>query len=189
MGILSQMSKRERTWIIIALVIVLAAAVDRLAIKPLRDTIADLDQEIATKTKTLMGYRRSIAREEAVSQEYREYAEYLKRSGSNEQETSRILQTLDRLARRTGVNLNQSTPRGAEELEWVTKLNVEIEAEARPERLVRFLYELNTVADILRSDRVQVRAGDRQTPHVRSVIEVSKLVRGTAPPAESEEEG
>ena len=184
MGLFSRLSRRERTWIILAVIVVVGAVADQIAIKPIRQEISRLDQEIVAKKAALKGYRRNVAQRPAVLAEYTEVAAYLERTGSNEQETAKILETVEQLARQSGVTLNQAKPQGARKLDWVTKLKVEIEAQATPEKLVAFLYRLNNAPQVLRTDRVQIRTGDRKSPQVRSIIEISKLVEVAEPRAD-----
>jgi len=183
MTMLKNLSRRERTWLLLGVLFVVIAGADRLILMPVRAKARQTDVQISATRTELAALKHNAAQKSAVSDALEAYRPYMKRLGSDEKETSWMLETIERLASTSSVTLIDTKPREPEDSDWYKRFAVEIEAESTPEQLVKFLRRLNTTSDALRVDRLQVSAKERDSPFVRSSALVSKITGSGTPEA------
>jgi type II secretory pathway component PulM len=175
MKFLKNLSKRERTWVALAAAVILIAGIDRLVLTPVRKNIENMQQQIDIKRGELATYQRSAAARDKVDREYARYRKYLRAVGTDEKETSRILGTIEGVARVTKVNLLDTKPRESRDEGWYKQFNVEIEMESTMADLTRFLYRLNQTPEALRVEKIQISARGKDSPYVRTSALVSRI--------------
>ncbi|MCF7854548.1 MAG: hypothetical protein K9N51_07120 [Candidatus Pacebacteria bacterium] len=175
MKVLQHLSGRERTWLALAVIVVAIVVLDRVVLIPVKNNLDAMEADIQAKKAQLVGYQHSATQKPFVVRAYSRYEPYLQRVGSDEEETSRILGTIETVARSTDVKLVDAKAREPRGEQWYKLFNVEIKAEATVQELVKFLYKLNTSEDALRVDTLQVSVGDRGSPAVRATALITKL--------------
>ena len=95
--------------------------------------------------------------------------------GSDEETIAVLLKAIERIARKTSVHITNIRPRASKETELYKEFGFEVISEASLEGLLRFMYELQNAAELLRVKRstLSLKAGKGKT--LRAVFEISKL--------------
>ena len=104
--------------------------------------------------------------------QYQKYLEYIQRSGSDEEEVAKILGEIESLARQSTVYLEDMKPLKPKEIDFYKEYAVEIEAEARMQSLVSFLYQLNMSSQLLRVEKLRLNLSKSGS----DILKVSMLI-------------
>lgn len=177
MRFLASLSKRERIAFGLGVVIALVAILDQLVARPVRGTISDLEQRIATRAIEGAAFRRKAARRPGLEAILREFAPFVRRTGSDEQETAVIQATIEALAAEAGISRIEYKSREAQDGKWFKTFKLEIECEAEVPQLMDLLYRLNTATDTLRVEQLTARPKGRQSRYVTAVFLVTRVAR------------
>ncbi len=181
MKILKNLSKSERTWVVLALIVIVVAGADRLVMTPLREQGKRLESLIEVKQKELAALRRTALRKPLIEQDYRQFSMYLIKPAPDEQETARLLGQIEAIARASQVTLLDTAAREPEDKGWYKKYKVEINAEATSQQLVKFLHRLNSTTEALRAEQVEVTTKGESSPFLKVVALVTKLTGSPQP--------
>ncbi|MEI9476843.1 MAG: type 4a pilus biogenesis protein PilO [Deltaproteobacteria bacterium] len=172
-GFFSKLSKKERTWLVVAGVIIMAVFVDRLVIRPIGAKLRRMDQEIALSEKKLSHDLRNINNKEFIESEYKKRKNFVKKSSaSDEENVSNMLAEIESLARTAGVNLVDIKPQTSKQIDFYREYAAEVIIEGQMEQIVAFLHKLNSSVQLLRA--VKLRLGMKQKDS--SIVKASMLV-------------
>jgi Tfp pilus assembly protein PilO len=172
-GFFSKMSKKEKTGVIAAAVIILAVFIDRTVISPVGTKLRRMDQEISSSEKKLSHDLRNIHNKELIESEYRKYRNFVKKSSaSDEENVSNILAEIEGLARASGVNLVDIKPQASKQVDFYREYAAEVTVEGQMEQVVTFLHKLNSSPQLLRA--IKIRLGMKQKD--ASLVKASMLV-------------
>lgn len=172
----NKLSKKEKFGIVISAVIISLALIDRVIVIPIKDKLERLDREVIIMEKKLAGDLRNINQKELILTQYNNYSKYIKKAGSDEEEVAKVLAQVESLARQSGVALINVKPQAFLAKENYKQFQVEIEAEAGMEALVKFLYGLNTSTQLLRADSLRFAVKEKDASRLRAIIGITKLV-------------
>lgn len=173
---LKNLSPRERAFVILAALILMIAAVDRLIAAPVRAEIKAKQEQINARAVRLATFKSNIEELPEVRQAYEQYSDYLRRVGSDEKELSIILGQIEEIAREADVSLLDTKTRATEDHQWYKMYNVEIEIESTPEELVGFLYLLNQNPRGLRVEKLQVTPRGASSLYIGSSMLITRMV-------------
>ncbi|HOX09690.1 MAG TPA: hypothetical protein PLV09_02715 [Candidatus Omnitrophota bacterium] len=172
----ARMSPREKAGMAIAAVVVLVVFVDRLIVNPMAVRMHRLNTEIKAGENALRLDTGLAGQKGAVSAEYGKYSAYVRKSGSDEEEQTKMFSEIEELERKSGVsplNMKAIAPRA---VDFYRKYEVELEVEGEMEQIVNFLYLLNNSPQLLRAEKVTLNPRDRDSAAVRAKMNVTKVV-------------
>lgn len=167
-----KLSQKEKLGLSIAAGFLALAFLDRLIINPVRSRFHRLNLQIRISEKQLGGDLRNLNQKGAITGQYEEYLQYVKRSGSDEEEVAKILGEIEALARKSSVYLVDMKPRKPREADFYKEYTVEIETEGQMPALVNFLHQLNTSGQLLRVEKLRLSL----TKSGSSVLKASMLI-------------
>ena len=170
------MSPREKAGIAIAAVVVLVVFVDRFIVNPMAVRMHRINAEIKAGENALRLDTGLAGQKGAVSAEYGKYSAYVRKSGSDEEEQTKMFGEIEELERKSGVsplNMKAIAPRA---VDFYRKYEVELEVEGEMEQIVNFLYLLNNSPQLLRAEKVTLNPRDRDSAAVRAKMNVTKVV-------------
>jgi len=176
MEFLSKLSKKEKIGLYLAVIVVLLAFLDQIVVKPIRNKVARLNQKIQICEEELKRDLQSLSEKKSISREYEKYARYVTKAGSDEEEVAKILAEIEELARKSTVNLVDITPQTPGEFDFYREYTAEIEIEGKTGAVVKFLYELNNSALLLRTQKVRLTLRSRKLLNITAVILVTKIL-------------
>ena len=172
----AKMSPREKAGIAVAAIVVLVVFVDRFIVNPMAVRMHRLNTEIKAGENALRLDTGLAGQKGAVSAEYGKYSAYVRKSGSDEEEQTKMFSEIEELERKSGVsplNMKAIAPRA---VDFYRKYEVELEVEGEMEQIVNFLYLLNNSPQLLRAEKVTLNPRDRDSAAVRAKMNVTKVV-------------
>ena len=176
MMFLDKLSKREKIGASLGAAFLLAVFLDNVVIKPVNVGIKVLNAEIKTGEARLSRYLRNLSCKDEVLKEYQKYAKYVKKGGSDEEETAKILGEIETLARKSNLTLADMKPRMPRAIGFYKEYTVEIEVEGGMKSLVSFLYQLNNSTQLLRAEKVHLYPKKKDSPVIKGLILVTKIL-------------
>jgi len=172
---LEKLSGKERTGLFIAVVFVFLVILDRAILAPINDRIGQINREIKIGEKQLAMGLRNVSQKELVAGERKNYAQYLKNTGSDEEKTAAMLSEIENLAKKTGVSLVDMKPRPAQNVDFYIQYSIDVEAEGTMDALESFLYQLNASTQLLRAQKLRLNLKDKDASIVKASVQITKL--------------
>lgn len=172
---LDKFSPKEKMGLIAALLFILAAFLDRAVISPIKSRVREIDKEISSSEKQLERYRLQISKKGALNEEYAKYKQKIKKAGTDEAETVRILEEIEAGASGLGVRLVNVKPQPARQIELGKEYLVEVEAEAEMGALAGFFYKINSSEQLLRIEKLRLTPKDRVSSVLKAAILITKI--------------
>ena len=154
--LLAKLSQRERRILYFCLGLMLFAVAYNLLIAPLLNKWLGLNQEIYVNRNRIERNLGILAEREAIQAQYEKFADYIKRSGTNEEEIALLLQRIEAKARECNVHISNIRPQPVQETQFYRKYSVEVQAEVKVEDLAKFIYELENSPFGLRIEKLRL---------------------------------
>ena len=176
MTFLDKLSKKEKIGVYIGAAFLLAVFLDNLVVKPVSTRVKALNMEIKTGEAQLSQYLRNLGHKDGVQKEYRKYTKYVKKGGSDEEETAKILGEIETLARSSNLILADMKPRMPRTIGFYKEYTVEIEVEGGMNSISRFLYQLNNSTQLLRAEKVRLYPKKKGLSVIKGSILVTKIL-------------
>ena len=168
-----RLSKRQQ--LIASLIggLLVVAVVDALLLRPLRQRLTRLHQEVQAAEQRLVQAVVASSQAEAVTQAFSAYEPYVRPAGSAEAELAGILSEVEAAVRQSGLvllGLKPAPPQGGA----ATTVSVTIEGESTPEQLMQLLDAIQRSTGLLKVTDLTVRVAEGKT--LRSSLIISKLL-------------
>lgn len=173
---LEKLSTKEKLGLSLAFAFVAIASVDRLIISPIRIRFQRIDQSIKISEKQLAHDLRNVNQQEQITAEFEKYAEYIARSGSDEEEVAKILGEIESLARQSNVYLANMKPQTPKEVDFYMEYAVEIEAEAEIGPLTKFLHQLNASGQLLRVEKLRLSSKKKGDKTLKASMLITRIL-------------
>ena len=171
-----KLSQKEKLGLSLAFLVLAVAATDRLIVSPIRLKFRRIDQSIKISEKQLAHDLRNVRLQGPITEKFEQYAPYVERSGSDEEEVAKILGEIESLARQSNVYLANVKPLTSKEIEFYIEYAVEIEAEADIERLTRFLYDLNMSNQLLRVEKLRLSSQKKGEKTLKASLLITRIL-------------
>ena len=172
----SKLSKREKTIVYAAALVVFFASVDRLVYYPVVNRFKELDQEILLLENQVKDNRSNLAERESVLKTYSVYDGYALSAGSDEEEVAYLLNEIEVLARKTGLSLVNVKPKPLTKAEYWKKYPVEVEVETEWVPLIKFIHGLYSSKYLLRVKHLRLMPKGRRSTRVKGYLVIDKSV-------------
>lgn len=174
--IFTRMSVREKAGIAIAAIAIFVVFVDRFIINPMAVRMNQLNREIKA-TEGRYRVDMELARQKGpVSTEYGKYSAYVRKSGSDEEEQTKMLGEIEELARKSNVSIASMKPLAPKTVDFYKRYEVELEVEGEMEPVISFFYQLSNSPQLLRTERMNLNPKEKDSSIVKSKINVTKVV-------------
>jgi len=172
----SRLSKKQRTLLYGAGVIIFFASLDRLVYYPVVSRLRELDQEILLKENQLKKNLRNLAAREAVLKTSSAYAAYGLTAGSDEEKTAGLLNEIEGLARKSGLSLVNVKPKPATKINFGKQYPVEVEVETEMAPLVKFIHGLHSSKYLLRVKQLRLVHPEGRSNQVKAYLLIHETV-------------
>ena len=179
------LSDREKRIFIVVLFIAGGALLYTKAIEPLFRLSKRWGEDIAQDEVTLKRMIRDVGNKEEVESEFQELREKARLPVDEGEYETHFLSELDRLARRSGLEVNRQFPLIREEKGYVLEVPARLEAVATLEELVYFLGLLESSSQLIDARRVEINCERGVYERLRTRIQ---LVSPVVEEKEEEEE-
>lgn len=168
-----QLTKRQQRLALVLGGVLVVWAVDGVLLRPLRNRLRRLQQEVRDTERRLIEATVASAQVKAVNQAFEQYEGYLKDTGSVQAELASALTEVESAVRDLGIVLIH-LKQGSDQGESGGTVTVSVECEASPTQLVQLLDRLQRSQRLLKVTQLSVRASEART--LRASLVVSKLL-------------
>ena len=104
------LSQRENIILAICLLCVFVFLIITFLVKPIKNVLSDLDDQIASQEKQLYKSYRLIQKARKIEPRYKYYMERFRRIGTDEEIVSKIIAEIEKNANQTGIHISELKP-------------------------------------------------------------------------------
>ena len=169
------LSKREKNILYFAIAIIAGSVLYGYAIEPTTRKWHRLKEEILVKEIKLKKDYKMILKHSKITEEFKKRVSAVTRTGSDEKEMAVLLQEIEALTRKSGIDVNALRPRAIQDLELHQRFTVEIDLDATMEQLVNFMYQIQNSDKILKVSKLEINVKPQQDL-VKCYIQISRVL-------------
>ena len=136
------LAQREKNILIVALAMVVLAIIYNSVVRPLLVKNELLDEEIERLQAQWVQAKALAARARIIDEKFDFYLSQFGRAGAKEESVSSALSEIEKVARKTGVQLTDLKPMGVLKGGYDDQLSVRVTSSSEFLKIIRFLYEL-----------------------------------------------
>jgi Tfp pilus assembly protein PilO len=168
-----------KTWGLVGGVVLVVVIGVGVGLGPVRKRFNQINETIGEREKKVVDNLRILApaTRDAVTKEYSECGELIKKRGSSAEENAAMLSEIEKLASGVGVSLSATKPREPKTEPDFERYEVEMEVEAEMEKIIRLVHAVESSSQVLRVERLTIdskKSGNRVA--LRAGLLVSKVV-------------
>ncbi len=173
---LSKFSKREQILVASTVTIAVATLAYVLIIDPIIGAYSTVERRIEAKKKKLQKDYRVLRKERVIKTDFNKYAFLIKPLASDEEEIASMLRIIEVVGRKNSIRITNIRPRPVKDKLYYKEFVFEVVAEAEIDKLVKFIYELQSSDNLLRIVKLSISAGStrRRVKGLRAILEISK---------------
>ena len=172
----ANITKREKRLVMATIGMVLAALAYNFTLEPLVKRWNDLGEEIRTKEIVLRKHSRILREKETIERLHSEYAAYFQTEKLTPEEESAVaLSTIEKLARAANTHITNIKPLGTKSFDGYNKYTFRVSLESRIGELSRFIYDLQSSKQLLKIERMVLRAKEREPDTIKAILNITKL--------------
>ncbi len=179
MGILSffnKLSSREKVGLIIGGGLMTISFVYSGIVVPINNKLEEIDNNIRINEKALEVNLRTLSQRDNVKKVYSKTILHIRRSGSDEEEASRLHGAIVDIANSASVDLVDTKPQPPNKKGIVYEYSYEAEIEGNMASIIRFLYNINTSEQLLRAQKITLKLKRRNSDIVRATVLITKVL-------------
>ncbi len=173
-----QLSKRKRYTFYIIIVILVAVFLDKVVFQAVMGRMDELNSAILVQERKMQKTLGILSMEDLITEEYAKCIEGVGRKYSEEEEKSKLLSEIERLARSSLVSLKNIKPGAIKKIGPYEEYTIKIEVEAKMNYLVDFIYKLERSPCLLRVESFQLRTKDKKSPILRGQMTITEILIG-----------
>lgn len=171
----ARLKPREKYFVILTAAVAAVCLFYRAAVVPTLEKIEGLQRDVVIQSKQLAAYRRALAQREQITQAAQRYAHLIQPLQSDAEETSRLLSEVATLARESSLTVVNLKPRPVGSSGLLKWYQVELEAEAFPEGITRFVHQVERSQKMLQIERMEMKRDEKAQIPLRCVLRISKI--------------
>ena len=173
---LNNITGREKTLAIATIVVVLAALVYNFVIEPLVVRWNNLEEDIRDKEALLRKHNRILRSKEIIEKLHTEYTCYFQTEVlTPEEESAAALSNIEKLARSANVRITNIKPLAIKSFENYNKYTFRVATESRMSELTKFIYDLQSSRQLIKIERMVLRAKERERHVVKAILNITKI--------------
>jgi len=173
--LLERLSAREKAIAAGTAAVIILAFFYAFIWEPLTGKWKHLNRQIVTETAKLNKNIKIIENENFITNEYKQYEDYVQVWGSDEEVVAFLLKTIEQKARQSSVHITNIKPR-APKVESQYKMFVfEVISESDLDNLLKFIYELHNSDELLKVNRLTIGLKSGRENTLRGIMEITKI--------------
>ncbi len=173
---LKNITAREKILGGAAISVIAAALFYNIVIEPLAGLWKDLDGDIRDKEILLAKHSRILRERENIGRLNGEYSKYFEESVlTPEEESALALGSIEKLARGASVHITNIKPMGIRKEQNHNKFTFKVTSESRMDELTKFIYELQSSNQLLKVERMVLRAKEREADVIKAILHITKI--------------
>lgn len=171
-----KLSLREKRILYGAVGLIGLILVERLVVHPIASKLAGLDRSIHDQKTAIRKSMHVLLQKEKIMRESKQYASYSLESKGPEEEMTGLLKEIEAIANHSSVTLLYVKPVSAKESGNAKKYYASLECEAPMEEAVRFFYNIESAARLLKIEKYTISPKSKDSSIARCTVTVSKTV-------------
>jgi chorismate mutase len=176
-GFLGHLSKKDRIFFYIAVLVVSLLILDRAIISPVFSKIISLNKEIQDKQANIKKNLRILAQKDKILTQGAKYSSFLGDSKlTDDEQVTQVLKELESLASKSSVYLVDMKPAGIKESGSSKKIFINLNCEAQMEQLVDFMYNMENSDSLIFIEKYQLTPKSKESSVAKCSISVNKVV-------------
>ena len=169
-------TKREKTFAIFTICVLLLSLIYNFVVEPLTERWNFLKKEIREKEALLMKHNRILRNKERIEKQHTVYSAYFKKEVlTPEEESASALSSIEKLARTSSVRITNIKPLSTKNFENYNKYTFRVATESKIGELTKFIYDLQTSGELLKIERMVLRAKERQPNVIKTVLHITRV--------------
>jgi len=173
---LKNITKREKGLAVITMSIVFVALAYNFIIEPLAKRWGSMGEEIRGKETLLKKHNRILRDREIIERLHSEYTAYFQSEElSPEEESAIALSSIEKLARKANARITNIKPLTAKSFGNYNKYTFRVSTESRIDELARFIYDLQSSEQLLKIERMVLRAKAREPNTIKASLNITKI--------------
>jgi len=149
---------------------------DKFAYRPIRSKFAELGDKILIEEKKVGSNIRNLMQREAISKEHKKISNYVTTIGTDEKEMSEFLKVVEETSRNSNIYMTDIKPQPVIKVNFYKKYIVEVDAEAPMDRLIDFMYRLESVNQLINIDSFQLSREKEGSKVIKGHIVITKIL-------------
>jgi hypothetical protein len=173
---LENITSRERLLGVATIAVALLALTYNFIVEPLIKQWNTLGEEIRKKKLLLTKHNRILRDKEIIEKLYSEYMKYFHAEKLTPEEESAIaLSNIEKLARDANVHITNIKPLTTKSFGNYNKFTFRVTTESQISELAKFIYNLQSSDQLLKIERMVLRAKEHQPNTIKAILHVTKI--------------
>lgn len=156
------LTKREQNIFVLCMILAMVYLVYNFLIKPAREQLFTLDEEIAAQTRRLARNAAEMQRAHALEKTIEFYEQKFKQSRSNEETVSSILAEIEMVATRLHLQIANLTPKKVQETKFYKRFLVSLTMDGDFMDILQFVHILQSDPYLFGVEEARFDKGPRQ---------------------------
>ncbi len=172
----NKLSGRERIFAIGTVAAAMLALLYVFVCEPLYSKWKGLDADIDKKRNILVQSERVLEARDRIERRYAAYEDFLAAQKLSDEEVDAVmLGVMDSLASQSSVAITNVKPLGAKDEGQYKKFTIRVSAESSMVNLMKFVYDLQSSKQLLKVERMTLRAKARKSDIIQATLHVTKI--------------
>lgn len=168
--------KREKILSVVTIGVALIALTYNFVIEPLAKRWNTLKSGIRDKEILLTKHSRILRSKDEIEKLHSEYTKYFETKKLTPEEESAIaLSNIEKAARGANVRITNIKPLTIKNFENYTKFTFRVTTESRIGELTKFIYDLQSSEQLLKTERMVLRAKERKPDTIKAILHITKI--------------
>lgn len=173
---ISHLSKRERVILYCAFFFISVFILAQLILIPIAAKISFLDAEIHKQEEAIKNELLILTRRKQIEEERKRYQPYFKHLEPKGKKTVTFLKNIEKLVKKSRVNLLDIRPTGPEKAAPFQKYLFTLNCEAPMERILDFFHRVESSDQLLRIESFRITPKGGKSSLSKCTMEISKVV-------------
>lgn len=177
MTILDRMSPREKKILYVVIGMLVLLVIYHGALIPVEKKFSELNNEIFSMQLKIRKAKTFLRQKDDIYEQADKFSNLEQMdAGTDEEEIARLLNFIEKTARKNGVGLSDVKPQQVQADKWSKRFVVELNSESGVPELIRFVYEIQNSEQMLKVEKVDMAPTQEQSKIMRSFLIVTKVV-------------
>lgn len=174
---IASLNDNQRKLLIIALVFVVAALLDRLFIAPTMSHLSSIQEDISKEEATIKQDLRFLNYKDRVNQESEEVDPYITKNMLSDNEMiAAFLNKIQNLASVSNINIIKINPMPGEQDVQYWKYQADLDCSGTLSDLVSFMHTINSATDLMKVDKFSFNGKRTDTDEIKATMTIEKIV-------------
>jgi hypothetical protein len=135
-----------------------------------------LDSEVRSKEVLLTKNTRILRNKDVIEKVHSEYMKFFQKEKlTSEEESAIALSNIEKLARGTNVRITNIKPLAVKGFGDYNKFTFRVTTESRIDELTKFIYDLQSSEQLLKIERMVLRAKEREPDTIKGILHITKI--------------